>query len=704
MHREFFNPSVVPSTAVCPDGGPKVRVEGNRRRSGLKGIEFMDTITQEITVCGLAGLYNLSSQRFLGDELLLQEMQKKISHRGPDASSVWLSNEHEIGLAFSRLKIVDLSINGMQPMFDPEKTIALCFNGEIYNHLALRQELELLGYRYRSQSDTETIIYAYKAWGINFVHKLEGMFVIALYDLINRRFYLIRDRIGVKPVYFSTSNNILSFASEIKALWALPWMSKNISQPALYHYLTFMVAPAPYTIFSGVYKLPAGYYLAIDHNKNISFTEWYDPVKQISQNNYNNFNFNNEQFCRENIRTLLLESTKKRMMSDVPIGAFLSGGLDSSLNVALMAQSIDRVKTFTVAFSDGPEHNELQWARKVAAQFGTEHHEIIISEQDAFDFYEQMVYHLDEPLSDCVCIPFYFVAKLAKESGVTVAQVGEGADELFFGYSTYARQKNFHARFWQPTQVLPSSIKKTLQTIVSPLVKNNPGRKEVIDNWATNKSLFWGGALAFNEQHKQVILGSNFTTQSFIHDDIISKIYPGMRQEYNSYSLVDYHLSILKERDPQADFCQQMLYLELKQRLPELLLMRADKMSMAVGVEAREPYLDHKLVEFMYQVPAHLKFKNSVTKYLLKKVAEEFLPRDIIYRQKVGFAAPTERWFAHGKYFPDYFAQKSSHVYTNNSSFTPSSQHINKLYDNNSSHFAVQNWTLQNIWTVLGEL
>lgn len=687
-----------------------VRKESSLNRQLRKRLRSKAISRRGVGMCGLAGLYNLSSQNVTLDEVLLHDMQKKIAHRGPDAAAVWVSKEHQVGFAFSRLRIIDLSDNAMQPMFDhvfdQEKSVAICFNGEIYNHQILRKELEALGYRYRSQSDTETLLYAYKAWGIDFVHKIEGMFAIALYDFVQRRLYLIRDRIGVKPLYFSLHGGVLSFASEIKALWSLPWMKKNISPPALYHYLTFMVAPAPYTIFDGVYKLPAGYYLTVDHHKNIEFTEWYDPVKQISrEKKYNYNNSYDENFCLETIRSLLLESTKKRMIADVPVGAFLSGGLDSSLNVALMAQNINRVKTFTVAFSDGPESNELHWARKVAAQFGTDHHEIVISEKDAFDFYQTMVYHLDEPLADCVCIPFYFVARLAKETGVTVAQVGEGADELFFGYSTYARQKKFYDRWWQPTtKIFPSGIKQTIRTVLSPLVTHHPGRREIIENWATNKPLFWGGALAFNEQHKKLILNTRFATKNlFVHDDIIGKIYPKLRQEYDSFSIIDYHLSVLKEHDPDADFCQQMLYLELKQRLPELLLMRADKMAMAVGVEAREPFLDHKLVEFMYQVPAHLKFKNSITKYLLKKVAEEFLPHDIIYRQKVGFAAPTERWFAQGNYFPAYFAQQSAHVYTDQSNFMPAAQSIETLYQNNPAHFAVQNWTLQNMWALLGD-
>jgi len=648
-------------------------------------------------MCGLAGVYNISRQDFSIDERLLEKMGQKIAHRGPDAHAVWFNNEDQIGFAFRRLQIIDLSSAAMQPMFDREKTVAICFNGEIYNHLALRKELESLGYQYFSQSDTESLLYAYKEWGIDFIHRLEGMFAIALYDFTKHRLYLIRDRIGVKPLYFSLQGGVLSFASEIKALWELPWMEKKISQQGLYHYLTFMVAPAPYTIFEGVYKLPAGYFIAVDDKKNIEFVEWYNPVTALTAQEKQQFE--DEDFCTDNIRSLLLEATKKRLISDVPFGAFLSGGVDSSFNVALMAQFVDRVKTFTVAFSDGPEFDELRWARKVADKFGTDHHEIIISEKEAFDFYEPMVYHLDEPLSDCVCIPFYHVARLAKDSGVTVAQVGEGSDELFFGYSTYARQKHFYDRWWQPTsKFLPALMKRAVQGFVKPFIAHHLGRAEIMDNWVKNRRLFWGGALAFNEHQKHSILKHDFDSPGKpTHDDVVAKIYPGLRQEYDSFAFVDYHLSSLLQRHPNADFCQQMLYLELKQRLPELLLMRADKMAMAASVEAREPFLDHKLVEFMYHVPARLKFKNGVTKYLLKKVAKEFLPADVIHRKKMGFAAPTERWFAQGRYFPSYFAQQTSHA---QSSFGHGAACIEKLYHNHPAHFAVQNWTLQNLWAL----
>lgn len=645
-------------------------------------------------MCGIAGVLNITQQNFTLDTLMLERMQHRLVHRGPDHGATWKSDEHQLGLSFSRLKIIDLSPAANQPMMDKDQSVVVIFNGEIYNYRELRCELEQAGYAFQSQSDTETIINGYKEWGIDVLYKLDGMFAFCLYDFTKRELFLVRDRIGVKPLYFSLQGDALSFASEIKALWELPWMKKEINSLAMYYYLTFMVAPAPYTMYQQVYKLPAGFFIRVDARKNVYFNEWYTPVTQI--NSSDRKLFAQESFCLENIQNLLVQATKKRMVSDVPFGAYLSGGIDSSLNVAFMAQFVDQVKTFTVAFHDDPNH-ELKWARMIANRFGTDHHEIIISEKEAFEFYEKMVYHLDEPLADCVCIPFYYVSKLAKDSGVTVAQVGEGADELFFGYPIYAQYKKVYDRFWHPSQkIVPRFMKKILSSLGRTFVANL-SRKELLTNWSTGRALFWGGALGFNEEQKRAIIKDYpalKTEQEY--DTVVGKIYPQLAQEYDAFVFVDFHLKQLKARDPEADFCKSMMYLELKQRLPELLLMRADKMSMAAGVEAREPFLDYKLVEFMYNVPGSLKFKNDTLKYVLKKVAQGILPDVIVNRPKVGFSAPTMQWFNKGLLFPEYFKKLSAQHMHNY--FVPAVSNLDQVYKHSDIGFAVQRWVLQNLW------
>lgn len=599
-------------------------------------------------MCGIAGFFNISRSTFSVEYHVLERMQQRIAHRGPDGYRIWTSQEHELGLTHRRLSIMDLSEAGFQPMFDREKTVLVACNGEIYNHPSLRAELEKLGYVYRSNSDTETIIYAYKHWGIKALEKLEGMFALILYDFITRELYLVRDRMGIKPLYFSLQGGVLSFASEIKALWCLPWITKSFKYDAAYHYLTYLATPAPMTLYGGVYKLPSSFYLKVDARKTITFHEWYTPLIPTAQ--YAQQELLDEEFCVAKIRELLRNSVQQQMMSDVPVGVFLSGGVDSSLNVALMSEFTQRINTFTVAFADGPEFNELEWARKVARHFGTQHHEIIIEEKEAYEFFTNMVHHQDEPLGDCVCVPLYYVAKLLRESGVTVVQVGEGSDELFCGYNLYAQYLAIE-KTWHTTQrYVPAVARRGAYKLATKFFTQKFSRLDVIHNWAYDRSLFWSGATVFSEAWKQQLMTIDLEQQ----DAMIEAIYPGFNQILDSHNVVEYHRSKLKSHDMQADFLKTMTYLELKHRLPELLLMRVDKMTMAVSVEGRVPFLDHKLVEFALQVPQELKYAHGQTKYILKKACEGILPHDIIYRKKIGFAAPTSRWFKQGRYFPNH--------------------------------------------------
>jgi len=648
-------------------------------------------------MCGFVGFYNLQRQEFSCSEKLLHEMNEKIKHRGPDAAGLLSLPEHGLGLAARRLSIIDLSAAGNQPIQSADGRFVIVFNGEIYNYASLRNELEQLGYVFKSTSDTEVLLTAFAAWGHACLDRLDGMFAFVLFDKLEEALYLVRDRFGVKPLYFSVQGNVLSFASEIKALWELPWMVKKISPLGWYHYLTFMVSPAPMTIFDGVYKLPAGFYAHVDKHKRLSFTEWYSPIKSLTDAEKREMQ--SEDFCIERITELLRASVKKRMVADVPVGAFLSGGLDSSLIVAMMAELGITTKTFTVAFKNAPEHNEFAWARRVAELFGTQHHELEISEQEAFDFYKPMINQLDEPLADVVCIPFYHVALLAHQHGMKVVQVGEGADELFFGYSSYAHYAQWHKRFWQPSHaLLPESIRRGIYNAARSLMHNQPIKLDFLNNWSSNRGLFWGGAIAFSETQKQASLG-NMRSQRLEKDYIVDQVHPGLQQSFDSFDIVSFHLKNLLQQDSQADLMKQMMYLELKQRLPELLLMRADKMSMATSVEAREPFLDYQLVEFMLNVPGHLKFKNNTTKYLLKKVAEQFLPHDIIYRKKVGFGAPLASWLTEGKHFPAYFSQLSYDAhYALGADFATPLWQVNAEMNKNAGHRAVQNWVLQQLW------
>ncbi len=645
-------------------------------------------------VCGIAGFFNLHNNNFTVEINLLEKMQQALTHRGPDGYRIWVDQTEGVGLIHRRLSIMDLSDAGFQPMIDKNRDVLVMCNGEIYNHPQLKQQLENDGYQYQSGSDTETILYAYKKWGIAGLDQLRGMFALLIFDFRTQELFLIRDRIGIKPLYFSLQGGILSFASEIKALWELPWIKKEKNPLGIYHYLTYLVTPAPLTIYQEIYKLPAAYYLKIDKHKKVHFTEWYTPITPAlySQSEYEK----NENIHVRTITSMLKESISSHMMSDVPYGVFLSGGIDSSLNVALMSELIDQVKTFNVSFADGPEYSEISWARKVARRFNTDHHEIIISEKEAFDFYQKMVYHQDEPIADCVCIPLYYVSKLLKDAGVTVVQVGEGSDELFCGYTSYVRYLKTYQRYWQRTQrYIPAFAKQALSGLATRFFSDKPNRIDFMSNWAEGKNLFWSGATAFSEEWKRLITYKN----SVKFDPILEQIYPGFDQSFNSYAVVEYHLKNLFKLDPHADFLKSMIYLELKQRLPELLLMRVDKMTMATGVEGRVPFLDHIFVEYALNIPTSLKYKNGQTKYILKKSAEKILPQDIIYRPKMGFAAPTQRWFKQGTYFKPFF-QELLHTKKNEWETLLNFEALEQLFATNQQQgrdYSVQLWVVQNL-------
>lgn len=647
-------------------------------------------------MCGIAGYYNLSNSQFTIDESLLEAMQNSMQHRGPDGYRVWTSYEQQCALVHRRLSIVDLSAAGFQPMHDKEQTVVVCCNGEIYNHQALKKELESYGHIYSSNSDSETVLHAYKQWGISFLDRLEGMFAIVIVDRRRNELYLVRDRMGVKPLYFSMQQGIVSFASEIKALWHLPWLDKRLHREALFHYLTYMVTPAPMTLYEGVYKLPSSFYMKVDAHRSVSFHEWYFPLRPKVY--YTQKELQSEQFCIEEIRSLLRASVKKRMIADVPVGVFLSGGIDSSLNTALMAELSDQVKTFTVSFKDGPEYSEVEWARKVSQRFMTDHHEVEIDERDAFNFFTSMVWHQDEPIADCVCIPLYYVSRLLKDSGVTVVHVGEGSDELFCGYSTYARYIDLYNRYWRPSQRwIPASMRQTAFKVGAPLLSSRLYYADLLKNWGQDRHLFWSGAMAFPQTWKERLMVDG--NQQYSDDPIVQKIYQGLRASIDSYAIVDYHYQQFKQRTGDDDFFRSMTYLELKQRLPELLLMRVDKMTMATSVEGRVPFLDHALVEFVLQIPTSLKYKDGVTKYILKKACEGILPNDVIYRKKMGFAAPTMRWFKEGAYFRPYFKELLNSKRSSLAEFVDV-QAIEQMFEKNQQgamECSLQLWVLQNV-------
>ena len=592
-------------------------------------------------MCGICGVFDYGRSSASFDEGLLTRMKGTMVHRGPDDEGTFLDAGQRIGFGFRRLSIIDLSPAGHQPMSTPDGSVTIVYNGEIYNHLVLRKELEQKGYRYRSRSDTETILYIYQEYGLEFVHKLLGMFSIAIWDHHRRRLVLARDRIGIKPMYYTFVDGTCVFASEIKAIFEHPGVARELNDEGLYHYLTLLVTPAPQTLFKNIYKLEPGHLMVVEADGRVSKQQYWDPLPEHPQasidlegNPVAHSPLLDEPITEEStirtIRTLFRQSIKDRMMSDVPFGVFLSGGIDSSANVALMAELMNRpVDTFSVGFRDLEQYNELGYARQIASEFKTNHHEIIIDHHDALAFLPKLIYHQDEPLADPVCIPLYFVSRLARENGTIVVQVGEGSDEQFAGYLWMVRELRFYRTFWKWYRLLPPSLRELGYRAASAYLDPRHSHLvlEYIRKAAGNEELFWGGAINFAETHKVHLLGSRLRQGSFDTHALARR----------------WHNEVL-HADPSADYLKRMIMVEFKHRLPELLLMRVDKMSMATSVESRVPFLDHRLVEYSMRIPASFKLKNGETKYILKKAVEGIVPRNIIYRRKQGFAAPMNEW------------------------------------------------------------
>jgi asparagine synthase (glutamine-hydrolysing) len=584
-------------------------------------------------MCGICGVWEYGAASGRVEGATVERMRDEMAHRGPDDAGAELLDDGRLGFGFRRLSIIDLSRAGHQPMQGCEgRGVWLVFNGEIYNHAELRAGLEARGHRYRSRTDSETIIHLYEERGLDFAGDIEGDFAIALWDSRRERLVLARDRVGVKPLYFTSAGGRFIFASEIKAILAHPSVTAEVDEESLYHYLSFLTTPAPRTLFRGVEKIPAGHFVVVNRDGSVEATRYWDALPPPSE--ANGSHAPSEEEVRAEILRLLRESIKKRMMSDVPFGVFLSGGVDSSANVALMAEQMSRpVETFTVAYRDDEELNELDSARETARRFATNHHEVIIGVEEMRSFLPELVFHQDEPIADPVCVPLYYVSKLARDSGTVVVQVGEGADELFSGYDKYVKYLRLYERFWRHAERAPRVARRAASAVAAPLLRaatKNAEAAEIVRRLGADEALFWGAAVVFDETLKTRLLS------------------PRMRERYDSltsFDVVRADLERIGRERPASDFLARMTYLELKLRLPELLLMRVDKITMATSVEARVPFLDHWLVEYASGVARALKVEGKSGKHVLKRALEEVLPRDVLYRRKRGFGAPVTSWF-----------------------------------------------------------
>jgi asparagine synthase (glutamine-hydrolysing) len=514
-------------------------------------------------------------------------------------------------------------------MSDSEGKIWIVYNGEVYNFLELKKDLEKK-YSFRSRTDTEVLIYLYKEYGKDMVHKLRGMFAFAIWDENKKELWLVRDRIGIKPLYYTFVGGKFIFASEIKAILKDPSVKREVNEEGFYHYLSFLTTPPPQTLFQGIYKIPAGHMLIVNAEGSYKLNEYWDVFDNVTP-----LYEKDEEFYTKRLLELFRESVKLRMVSDVPIGVFLSGGIDSSTNTALFSEFTNDVKTFSIGYREVEKYNEFKYARKVANIFNTKHHEVIIDVDDLIDFTKELVYYQDEPIADPVCVPVYYVAKLAKDSGVTVCQVGEGADELFCGYPSWIKFLRLNRALDLFSQLPLMNFSKPVifkgaAFLSRPLNLSTSRYLEILRRWTENETIFWGGAEAYTEARKSKILSKDFKKR---HENL------------SSFGVIQKYWRRFLERSPSLDYLSWMTYLDLRIRLPELLLMRVDKMTMAVSLEARVPFLDHKLIEWVMGIPYRIKVNGYLTKYIFKKTARQILPEDIVYRKKQGFSVPLLEWF-----------------------------------------------------------
>src|SRR6266550_3783260 len=455
-------------------------------------------------MCGICGVWEYGAAEGRVERALIEKMRDVMIHRGPDDAGELIFDEGRGGFGFRRLSIIDLSAAGHQPMRGCTDRVWLVFNGEIYNHAELREGLEQRGHLYASRTDSETILHLYEERGLDFVHEIEGDYAIALWDADRGQLVLTRDRAGVKPLYFYQKNGRFIFASEIKAILEHPAVSPEINEEALYHYLSFLTTPAPQTLFRDIQKLPAGHLLVIDRVGKVCMTQYWDALPPLSPI------VRSEAEHQQNILELLRASIKKRMMADVPFGVFLSGGVDSSANVALMSELMTKpVRTFTVGFHDTEELNELESARAISKRFGTNHHEVMIGRAEMQKFLPELVFHQDEPIADPVCVPLYYVSKLARDTGTIVVQVGEGSDEIFAGYDWFRTYLQIEERFWRHAERAPLVARRAAAALALPVLQKVLKKRmagEVIRRLGANESLFWGGVGIFDETIKASVL------------------------------------------------------------------------------------------------------------------------------------------------------------------------------------------------------
>jgi asparagine synthase (glutamine-hydrolysing) len=534
-----------------------------------------------------------------------------LAHRGPDGDGVW--TDGPIGLGHRRLAIIDLSETGRQPMTTADGRFTITFNGEIYNFLELREELEKKGYTFRTRTDTEVILRLWQEHGEGLLEHLNGMFAFAIWDLAAKKLFLARDRLGIKPLYYQVTDEGIAFASEVKALFAGgagETRRPGVDLEMLDAYMSVGYVPTERTLFAGVTKLQPGWCLTV-HDGRVDLRQYWDLALDTEEMS--------EDECVRQATDLLRDAVRLQLRSDVPLGVFLSGGVDSSAVVALMHEmGIRDIRTFTVAYDFGPGYDETRWARQIAAKFGTIHREVFVTPRDFQEFIPSLVWHMDEPVTESAAISLYYVSKLAREDVVVVLS-GEGSDEVFGGYPIY----------------------KYMQTLERYRRLPGPLRRGVINPALNLLGGKWPKYTLLAEQP----LAERYLGVSFYETPVKEALFrPELGNLFNGHAMSSLARRFY-EKTEGLDPLLRMMYLDVKSWLPDDLLVKADKMTMASSLELRVPFLDHRLVELGGRIPPRYRIKGWTTKHILKKAMEPYLPREILHRGKMGFPTPLARMF-----------------------------------------------------------
>ncbi|MCK5510354.1 asparagine synthase (glutamine-hydrolyzing) [Candidatus Parcubacteria bacterium] len=555
-------------------------------------------------MCGIAGKLNFKNQSV--DKTDILSMINEIKHRGPDDKGIYINNN--IGLGHRRLSVIDLSKNGQQPMADESKRFWITYNGEIYNFLELKKNLLKDGIKFKSNTDTEVILYLYKKHGFACLKLLRGMFAFAIWDNEKKELFLARDRVGKKPLKYYLDDNVLIFSSELKAILKNKEVKKEIDWQAIDEFLTFKYVPAPRTGFKNIYKLLPAYYMTVKANGEKIIKQYWDldfeKKLELSENDW-----------QKKITEKLQKSVQARLISDVPLGVHLSGGIDSSLIVALMDEARARpIKTFSIGFKE-KKYNELNYARLVAKKYNTDHQEFII-EPKAMEILPKLSFHYEEPYADASMLPSWYLSEMTKKH-VTVALSGDGGDEVFAGYNRY-----LSAQLYFKLKKLPfKKLSANFNYLVYKATGNDIFYKASRQLGANYNSLacFYLSVIQYFSKKEKKQLSEKFLN---------SKINNSYTQKINNYNWLD-----------------QLLYISVKTHLPDDLLVKTDIASMAHGLEIRSPFLDQSLMELSAKMPANLKINGYSKKYILKKIAEKYIPRECVYRPKQGFSVPLDYWF-----------------------------------------------------------